>query len=307
MIDLIIPNYNGAALLPTCLNALRQQTRRDVRLTIVDDASTDASLALLARDYPEAHVIALPKNVGLAAGVNAGLRATHGEIVVLLNNDTEAHPRWLEHLVGALDRYPQFGFAASKLLLFDRRDHIHSAGDGYRHDGVPVNRGVWEVDRGQYDAMEEVFGPCAGAAAYRRSVLEQLAQGEQVFDEDLVMYCEDVDLNLRARRHGVRTVYVPQAVVYHRLSATGGGTLASYYCGRNFALVWAKNMPAHLIRRFWPALVRSQFHFVLEALWHVREPAARAQLRGQLAGLRCLPKFVTKRGRRYDLDEHWLS
>lgn len=296
MIDIIIPNYNGAALLPTCLDALRAQRRRDFCVTVVDDGSRDTSLALLAAHYPEVQVVALPRNRGLAAAVNAGLRATSGEMVVLLNNDTEAAPHWLEQLVGALDRYPQYAFAASKLLLFDRRDHIHSAGDFYRSDGVPGSRGVWERDTGQYDAFVEVFGPCAGAAAYRRSALEALAVGEQVLDEDLVMYCEDVDLNLRARLHGLRTIFAPTAIVYHKLSATGGGTLASYYCGRNFMLVWAKNMPAPLARRYWPRLLASQLGFALHSLRHAREAAARARLRGQIAGLRALPRFVRKRG-----------
>jgi GT2 family glycosyltransferase len=236
MIDIIIPNYNGAALLPTCLDSLRAQTRRDFCVVVVDDGSTDDSVALVRRRYPEVQVIALPRNRGLAAAVNAGIEATGGEYVVLLNNDTEAHPRWLEHLIGALDRYPAYAFAASKLMLFDRRDHFHSAGDYYRLDGVPGSRGVWQRDIGQFDVMEEVFGPCAGAAAYRRAALEELAEQGRVFDEDLVMYCEDVDLNVRARLRGMRTVYVPRAVVYHRLSATGGGALASYYCGRNLCL-----------------------------------------------------------------------
>src|SRR5690606_7789625 len=126
--------------------------------------------------------------------VNAGIAATSRPIVVLLNNDTEADERWLEQLVGALERYPEYAFAASKLRLFDRRDHLHSAGDFYRPNGEPGSRGVWERDRGQYDMMGEVFGPCGGAAAYRRAALEQLAEGGRVFDEDLVMYCEDVDL-----------------------------------------------------------------------------------------------------------------
>lgn len=295
MIDLIIPNYNGAELLPTCLDSLHRQTRRDFVVTIVDDGSTDASLDLLARAYPEVQVLALGTNRGLAAAVNAGLRATTAPIVVLLNNDTEAHPRWLEHLAGTLERYPGYAFAASKLLLFDRRDHIHSAGDYYRLDGIPGNRGVWQRDTGQYDAVQEVFGPCAGAAAYRRAALDVLAVDGQVFDEDLVMYCEDVDLNLRAHLHGFRTIFVPRAVVYHRLSATGGGALASYYCGRNFALVWAKNMPAPLVRRYWPALLRAQLGFTLRSLWHVREPAARARLKGQLAALAALPLFLRKR------------
>jgi GT2 family glycosyltransferase len=305
MIDILIPNYNGAALLPACLDALRAQTRRDMRITVIDDCSTDQSLAILADAYPEVEVLALDLNRGFAAAVNVGIAATTAPFVVLLNNDTEAAPHWLATLIGTLERYPQYAFAASKLLLFDRRDHLHSAGDFYRLDGEPGSRGVWERDRGQYDALEEVFGPCAAAAAYRRSALNELAEDGKVLDEDLVMYCEDVDLNLRARRRGLRTVFVPTAVVYHRLSASGGGTLASYYCGRNFALVWAKNMPTALLRRSWPAFVRSQIGFILSALAHVREPAARARLRGQVDALRLLPQFVAKRRPQTD-DGTWL-
>jgi GT2 family glycosyltransferase len=295
MIDIIIPNYNGAHLLPTCLDALRRQTRRDVVVTVVDDGSSDGSLALLAQNYPEVRVIALAQNGGLAKAVNAGIAATRQPFVVLLNNDTEADSRWVERLIGALERYPQYAFAASKLKLFDKRDHLHSAGDYYQPNGVPGSRGVWQRDNGQYDAMEEVFGPCAGAAAYRRSALEDLAEQGKVLDEDLIMYCEDVDLNLRARNAGLRTIYVPTAVVYHMLSATGGGALASYYCGRNFALVWVKNMPPALVRRYWPALLASQLGYVLHSLWHGREVAARARLRGQLVALWNLPRFVAKR------------
>ncbi len=295
MIDVIIPNYNGSALLPVCLDSLRAQTRRDFTVTVVDDASTDDSVAIITSRYPEVQVLRLAQNRGFAAAVNAGLAATHQPFVALLNNDTEADPHWLAALIDALERWPQFAFAASKLRLFDRRNVLHSAGDFYRPNGEPGNRGVWEEDRGQYDAYSEVFGPCAGAAAYRRSALELLAEDGRVFDEALVMYCEDVDLNLRARRKGLRTIFVPTAVVYHRLSASGGGALASYYCGRNFPLVWVKNMPSDLMRRYWPALIASQLRFALHSLRHIREPAARARLRGQLAGLWALPHFWSRR------------
>ncbi len=310
MIDVIIPSYNGAALLPDCLDALRAQTRRDFRVTLVEDGGRDTTPQLLAQHYPEVHLLHLPDNRGLAAAVNAGIRATSGEFVVLLNNDTEADPHWLAQLVGALERFPAYAFAASKLLLYDRRDHLHSAGDFYQTNGVPGSRGVWQADRGQYDAVSEVFGSCAGAAAYRRSALQQLARGDQVFDEDLLMYCEDVDLNLRARLHGLRTIYVPQARVYHRLSATGGGKLASYQCGRNFLLVWIKNMPGALLRRYWPQFLFAQAGYALHSLRHIREPAARARLRGQIAGLRALPGFWAKRRHLPPDTEHfeqWLE
>ncbi len=298
MIDVIVPNYNGRDLLPVCLDSLRAQTRRDFIVTVVDDASTDDSVAFIAAHYPEVQILRLERNRGFAAAVNAALAATRQPFVALLNNDTEADPRWLAALIGALERWPQFAFAASKLRLFDRRQVLHSAGDFYRSNGEPGNRGVWEVDRGQYDAYSEVFGPCAGAAAYRRCALESLTEDGKVFDEALIMYCEDVDLNLRARRKGLRTIFVPDAVVYHRLSASGGGALASFYCGRNFPLVWVKNMPPPLARQYWPQLLASQLRFALHSLAHFREPAARARLRGQLASLRALPGFLARRATR---------
>lgn len=295
MIDIIIPNYNGAALLPVCLDALRRQSRQDFVVTVVDDASSDESISLMRNHYPEVAIIELPTNSGLAKAINRAISATQHDYIVLLNNDTEADSRWLEHLVGALEAYPEYAFAASKLRLFDRREVLHSAGDGYNPDGLPFSRGVWEVDRGQYDHSIDVFGPCAGAAAYRRSALGELAVEGCVFDEDLFMYCEDVDLNLRAQLAGFRTIFVPDAIVYHMLSATGGGSLASYYCGRNFILVWSKNMPRRAVIANLRAFLRQQFSITLDALRHIRGAAARARLRGQLAGLTALPQFIRKR------------
>ncbi|MBO9339808.1 MAG: glycosyltransferase, partial [Chloroflexus sp.] len=111
MIDVIIPNYNGSALLPVCLDSLRAQTRRDFTVTVVDDASTDDSVAIITSRYPEVQVLRLAQNRGFAAAVNAGLAVTHQPFVALLNNDTEADPNWLAALIGALERWPQFAFA----------------------------------------------------------------------------------------------------------------------------------------------------------------------------------------------------
>jgi GT2 family glycosyltransferase len=289
--SVIIPNWNGAHLLRTCLDSLRRQTWQGFEVIVVDNGSRDESLALLAAEYPEVRVIPLDTNLGLAIATNIGIRASQTEIVVTLNNDIEAHPDWLEELIAGLDATPEAGAAASKLLLFDRRDTIHSAGDYYRLDGVPGNRGVWERDDGQYTQREPVFGACAGAAAYRRSMLNDIG----LFDESLFMYCEDVDLAFRAQLAGYRCVFVPSATVYHMLSASGGGPLASYYCGRNFLWVLMKNMPWPLLRRYWPLMVGAQVRILTEALLHLREPAARARLRGVLAGLVTLPGLLPAR------------
>ena len=161
-VSLVIPTYNGAHLLPPCLDSISRQTRPADETLVVDDASTDDTPALLSRRYPWVRTVRHATNRGFAGAVNTGIGAGSGEIVVLLNNDTEADPHWLEALVRPLETEPQVGFCASKLLLFDRRDHLHSAGDGYTRGGVPVNRGAWQRDDGRFDGAVEVFGACAG-------------------------------------------------------------------------------------------------------------------------------------------------
>ncbi len=296
-VSIIIPNWNGARFLRTCLNSLRSQTYRDFEILLVDNGSTDESRELVAREYPEVRVLALGRNLGFVGGCNAGMRAARGEIVVLLNNDTEAEPTWLEELVRALDENPRAGMAASKLKLFDQREKIHSAGDFYRVDGIPGNRGVWEIDRGQYDDPSAnarsvpVFGACGGASAYRKTMLDEIG----LFDDDFWSYCEDVDLNWRARLAGYDCIFAPRAVVYHHLSATGGGPLASFYVGRNFIYVLAKDYPTSLWQKHWREIFRAQLGIAFEALKNIREPAARSRLRGQLAAVFALPILMRKR------------
>lgn len=297
LVSVIIPNWNGAALLPACLDSLRAQTYRRLEIIVVDNASTDDSVALVRERYPEVRLVVLPENRGLTGGVNAGIRAAQGEIIALLNNDAEAEPAWVEALVQALEAHPEAGSAASKMLLHDRRDVLNSAGDTYGLDGIPGNRGVWERDAGQYDHDIEVFGACGGATAYRRAMLDEIG----LFDEELFMYCEDVDLAWRAQIAGYRCVFAPAARVYHRLSATGGGPLASFYTGRNTLLVIAKDYPPALLRRYWPLVLRAQLRIAWDALRAWRGEAARARLRGQLAGLRLFRRWTRKRAEVYRL------
>jgi len=287
----IIPHWNGAHHLPTCLESLRRQIHPRVEVIVADNGSTDGSLELLARDYPEVHVLALGENRGFAGACNAGMQIARGEFVVLLNNDTEADSRWLEEIVAAFEHHPEAGIVASKMLLFDQRDTFHTAGDFYRVDGIPGNRGVWQKDVGQYDREENVFSACGGSAAYRKAVLEQVG----LLDEDFFFSCEDLDLAWRAQLAGWRCIYAPRAVVYHKLSATGGGVTASFYDGRNFIYLLAKDYPGDLWRTHWQAILRAQLHITTEALRAWRGKAARARLRGQLAGLLGVPKMLCKR------------
>ncbi len=291
LVSVIIPNWNGAKLLPICLDSLRRQTYPHLEIIVTDNGSTDGSLALLARDYLEVQVVALGENRGYAGGVNAGLNAARGEVLVVFNNDAEADARWIEELVAALDRHPEAGMATSRVRLFERRDRLHTAGDDYRLDGIPGNRGVWGPDGPAYDEEMWVFGAAGVAAAYRRAMLDEIG----LLDERFGSYLEDVDLSWRAQLAGYRCIYAPRAVVYHMVSATGGGPMASFLVGRNTIWVIVKDYPGSLLRRYWPAVLRAQWRISREALRAWRGAAARARLRGQLAALWHLPWLLRQR------------
>jgi GT2 family glycosyltransferase len=157
-------------------------------------------------------------------------------------------------------------------------------------DGTPGNRGVWAEDHDQFPEGP-VFSANGGSAAYRRAMLADVG----LLDDSFYFSLEDVDLGWRAQLRGWPCMYVPNAVVYHKLSATGGGVTHSYYNGRNFLYVLAKDVPGDLWRRYWPRMLAAQLRITADALraWRGRE--ARARLRGQLAGLLALPRLLPAR------------
>lgn len=291
LVSVLIPTWNGRDLLRTCLDSLAHQTLRDFEVVVAENGSSDGTAEMLARDYAWVQVVALERNLGFARGVLAAYEAARGNLIVLLNNDTEAAPTWLEELVAAASDHPKAASFACKILLMQDRKRLHSAGDYYGLDGEPGNRGVWEEDGPAFSERGWVFGAQGAACAYRRSLLEAVG----FFDADLISYCEDVDLSWRANLRGYRCLYVPEARVFHHVSATGGGALASYYCGRNFISVAVKDVPGLLWRRYWLRIVGRQLAIAWEALRNIRGEAARARLRGQLAGLASVPAMLRKR------------
>lgn len=291
LFSVVIPHWNGKQHLQTCLDALRRQTYPALEILLVDNASTDGSQDYVRANYPEVKIVQLDKNYGFTGGCNAGFKAAQGEYIALLNNDTEVEPTWAAALVNAFEQYPDAGFVASKMKLFDKRDHLHAAGDFYGVDGWPGNRGAWQKDEGQFDHESYVFSACAGSSAYRREMLDEIG----LLDDSFFFSMEDIDLAWRAQMTGWRCLFVPSAVVYHKVSATGGGTTSSFYDGRNAIYVLVKDFPAPLFRKYWRRILTKYAGVAWEAARAWRGAAARARLRGMATGLIRIPWLLTKR------------
>lgn len=290
-LTVVLTNYNGRRLLEQILPSLVEQTFRDFATIVVDDCSTDDSVAYLRERWPGVEVIELSQNGGVTAAMNVALRAARSELVGLFNNDTELAPDCLAELVAELDRRPQAGSATPKMLDFVERGVIDGAGDVLNWRGGGRRRGHGERDTGQYDRPQAIFGACGGAAIYRRGALD--AVGE--LDEAYFAYYEDIDWAFRAQLAGLLCSYVPGAVLYHRGSATLGRGMTDFNCyhlWRNPVWLIAKCYPAGALWRHAPDLLRGQLGNLYVA---AREHKLRVWARAMRDALRGLPAALRKR------------
>ena len=246
LVSVVIVNWNGKKFIAECLDGLRKQTHKDHVVIMVDNASHDGSLELVHRDYPEVKTIQLSENLGFAVANNIAINSIDTEYVALLNNDAVPHPTWLENLLKALVMNRDAGMAASKMLLYDYPDIVDRAGDIYTTAATALLHGRGKSSR-EFNKPAWVFGACAGAAIYRKHMLDDIG----LFDKDFFLLYEDVDLSFRAQLRGYKCIYVPGAVVYHKASGSIGddSPVSVYYSHRNLEWVYIHNMPNKLINK----------------------------------------------------------
>ena len=285
----IVVNWNGERFLSRCLAALRQQSFHRFSTILVDNGSTDGSIALVEKEFPEVRIVALSKNIGFSAANNVVLKHVKTEFVALINNDAIAHENWLENLTQALQSHPQAGFAASKMVFSTDPHRIDRAGDAYTLAGAGALRGRGTPSH-HYNQKEWVFGACAGAALYCMHMLDDIG----VFDEDFFLLYEDVDLSFRAQLMGYRCLYVPGAVVYHLGTQSIGYDSARsvYYGHRNLEWTYWQNMPSQLIlRTIGPHLLYTLFAF----FYFCFIGQGRAYISAKLDAARGLGRCIRKR------------
>jgi GT2 family glycosyltransferase len=239
LISIIIVNFNGLRFLEPCLSSLNEQSINNFEIILVDNGSSDGSADYIRKQFPNVKILETGKNLGFPKGVNEGINHAKGQFVLTLNNDTIADFHFVEELQKPMSGDQRVGMCATKMLYPDGR--INSTGIIIFRNGTAMDRGIGQADHNQFDSEEEVFGPCAGAALYRRSMLDEIG----LFDEDFFLYMEDVDLAFRARLAGWKCVYNPSAKVIHEHGGTAGlGSDISIYFGiRNTFWYIIKNFP----------------------------------------------------------------
>jgi GT2 family glycosyltransferase len=247
IVSVIILNYNGMGYVEECIQSVLNQTYTHKEIIVIDNASTDGSREILREKVSNGIILVENKeNLGFAAGNNVGLRMAHGRYIALLNNDAIADRNWLQELVSAVTRSDSsYGFWASKILFYDDRKIIDTAGHLIYPDGLNRGRGKGERDIGQYDNEEEVFFASGCAALYLKKMLNEIG----FFDPDFFAYGDDTDIGLRARLAGWKCLYVPSAVVFHCSSATAGkySPLKAYLVERNRLWILIKYFPLQYV------------------------------------------------------------
>ena len=311
-VAVVIPTWRRNDLLKNCLQSLGQQTFIDFETVVVSNGAGDQA-ARVAKAAGCA-VIRLPSNLGFAAAVNAGIARSQLPYVLVLNDDVELDPRWLERTVAFLDERPEYSYCCGKIfqadgLLLDNAGDALSLGGsawrlgygrpihGSRKPGTPTpgssrfgGAGFGVNDSGGFDLPRTVWAVSGTATLFRRSVFEKIG----LFEEDFFAYLEDMDFSLRAARAGFRGFYLPEATCSHLGSATLGPDSPTMIrlLTRNQLLLLAKNYPVTLLLRLAPRIFWTQVLWLLRSVWRRRFGAYLAGLAGFF---RLLPSAVRKR------------
>lgn len=263
-VSIIVLNWNGKQYLETCLSSLLKQKYPDIEIIFVDNGSTDGSVEFVREKFPSLTVIIHKKNLGFAQGVNSGIIASHGKYIATINNDAEADSEWISSLMHVMGSDARIGSCASKMLRFYNREIIDSAGIVVYQNGNAFDRGAQEFDIGQYDLQQEIFGACAGAALYRRLMLDEIG----LFDDNYFAYFEDVDLAFRMHLFGWKCIYVPDAIVYHIHSATSqqASPFKIFYIERNKLWNMWKYFPLNMMITQFPFTNIHYFRYITKFL-----------------------------------------
>jgi GT2 family glycosyltransferase len=246
MLSIVIPTHCRPDLLRACLRSVLRHAPAGCEILVVDDGSPNEEASRVARQFAGVSVVRLARAGGFVGAANAGILASHGDVVELLNDDTEVQAGWAD---AALRPFadPSVAAVAPLVLTWPAGDVIDSAGDRYYIGGIAGKRGHGEPLSAAFLKPCPVFGVSASSGFYRRTALDRVG----LFPESFGSYFEDVDLAFRLRRAGFQAVCEPASRVLHHVSASYGriGRQLVERQSCNEERVFWRNIPASALRR----------------------------------------------------------
>ena len=317
MVSVLLVTWNSARFLSACFASLDRQEYPDVEVIVVDNASGDETREHLRPRESSWHIAYNNANLGFAAGQNQALRASRGEWLLCLNPDVVLAPDFIRRLVEAGDRHPEAGSVCGKLLRSNpdanppQSQVIDSTGIYFTRNMRHLDRGAEELDRGQYDRSQWVFGATGAAAMFRRACVEAVSVGGEFFDEEFFAYREDADLAWRAQLMGWKCLYVPTAVAWHERRVTPERRESlphaiNWHSVKNRFLMRGKNASGWLCwKLFWPVAWRDLMVLGYALLRNWRMLSAVLYPLQHLASVRDKRKTIQARRRVSDRELVW--
>lgn len=288
-IGIVIVNYNGGQMNLDCLEDLHRQSFESFRIILVDNGSTDGSVDMVKKAFPEIPCIEVGENLGFARGNNVGIRECLKDpdirYVLLLNNDTESDPRMMEELVSCLERNPRAAAAGPKIYYYDEQERIWSFGGKVQYrETVTREIGKGRMDRGQYDKDCEVDFITSCCMLIRRKSLIEVG----LLDPNYFINVDDADWCTKARRLGHTIFFAHKSKLWHKVAMSTGGSYTpfkTFHTGRSNAI---------FVRKYAKPLERLSFLFYaglglaaafLREIFRGRVPAVFAKAKGIYKGL----------------------
>jgi GT2 family glycosyltransferase len=251
-------NYNGGQEVLRCLDSLLKQTRPINQIVVVDNKSSDNSIAMARQRFPSVIFIESPSNEGWGVGCNRGIQTTASEFVVLVNNDAYLEPDCVEKMIEGVRQSVEYGSCASRILLADDSQTIEAAGVAIFRDGSSIGRGRLRP-AAEYSEAKDVFCANDCCCLYRREMLAQIG----IYDPDFFIYCDETDVGWRQQLAGWRCIYNPEAVAYHSHSYTAGSytDFKAFHVERNRLFLCFKYFP---VLDLFASIVYAAARFVLQ-------------------------------------------
>lgn len=296
----VVVGWNNAALLPECFESIFRQTYKSVCIYYVDNDSKDESTELVKKDFPNVTLLEPGTNTGFAKGNNIGIKKALEDpevgYIALLNTDATLDEDWVKRMVTFAEQKPKAALMQGTTLDYYNHNIIDSTHIFIAHNGQGT-QGHWRDYYQHEHGPKKVYGVNAAACMMTRTFLEAQPFGDEVFDETMFMYLEDVDLATRATIMGWDNYLVPGARAYHMGSASSGKNpgFSLYMTFRNNSALLFKNLPLTMLIRMAPKILRGDLDTVRELRRRGDKRAAKLVIKGRVVGIFRLPLFFRKR------------